>query len=81
MDENGGSIPSRRTTIKQWRLQMAKEIDTRDYVAEFNAAGGNVKVFTTGLRSDPETIQTFVMGRGRRPATATATSTVKAKNV
>jgi hypothetical protein len=47
---------------------MAKEIDTRDYMAEFKAAGGNVKSYATGLRSDPETIQTFIMGRGRRPA-------------
>jgi hypothetical protein len=47
---------------------MAKEIDTRDYVAEFLAAGGNVKSYATGLRSDADTIQTFIMGRGRKPA-------------
>lgn len=53
---------------------MAKEIDTRDYVAEFQAAGGNVKSYATGLRSDPETIQTFIMGRGRKPAAKSAQS-------
>jgi len=58
---------------------MTKEVDTRDYVAEFLASGGNVKVFTAGLRSDPETIQTFVMGRGRKPATATNTATATKK--
>jgi hypothetical protein len=61
---------------------MAREIDTRDYVAEFNAAGGNVKSYATGLRSDPETIQTFIMGRGRKPAAkpASLTSPTDGKN-
>jgi hypothetical protein len=35
---------------------MAKEIDPRDYLAEFLAAGGVVKKLALGEKSDQETV-------------------------
>jgi hypothetical protein len=45
---------------------MAKEIDPRDYMAEFLAAGKTVTNVPAGQRTDPENIVLkFVGGRGR----------------
>ena len=41
---------------------MAKEIDTREYMAEFLAAGKNVTTIPAGQRTDPENIQMKFMG-------------------
>lgn len=45
---------------------MTKKIDTRDYMAEFLAAGKTVTTVPTGQRTDPENIvMKFMGGRGR----------------
>jgi hypothetical protein len=45
---------------------MTKEIDPRDYMAEFLAAGKTVTTAPAGQRTDPEGIvMKFVGGRGR----------------
>ena len=45
---------------------MAKEIDTRDYMAEFLASGKSVTTVPAGQRTDPDAIvMKFVGGRGR----------------
>ena len=45
---------------------MTKETDTRDYVAEFLAAGKTVTKVPTGHRNDPQTIQKFYGGRPKK---------------
>lgn len=45
---------------------MAKEVDTRDYVAEFLAAGKTITEVPIGQRSDPATIQKFYGGRPKK---------------
>ena len=45
---------------------MAKEIDPRDYMAEFLAAGKEVTQVPMGQRSDPETIMKFMGGRPKK---------------
>ena len=45
---------------------MTKKIDTRDYMAEFLAAGKEVTTIPAGLRTDPDNIvMKFMGGRGR----------------
>ena len=45
---------------------MTKKIDTRDYIAEFLAAGKTVTTIPAGQRTDPENITLkFMGGRGR----------------
>lgn len=45
---------------------MTKKIDTRDYMAEFLAAGKTVTTMPAGLRTDPDNIvMKFMGGRGR----------------
>jgi hypothetical protein len=45
---------------------MAKEIDPRDYMAEFLAAGKTVTTIPAGQRTDPDGIvMKFMGGRGR----------------
>jgi len=45
---------------------MTKEIDPRDYLAEFLAAGKEVTQVPIGHRSDPETIMKFMGGRPKK---------------
>jgi hypothetical protein len=48
---------------------MAKEIDTRDYMAEFLAAGKTITTIPAGQRTDPENIQLkFTGGRPKKIA-------------
>jgi len=45
---------------------MTKKVDTRDYMAEFIAAGKTVTTMPAGLRTDPDDIVLkFMGGRGR----------------
>ena len=45
---------------------MAKEIDPRDYLAEFLASGKTVTTMPAGQRTDPDGIvMKFMGGRGR----------------
>jgi hypothetical protein len=45
---------------------MAKEVDPRDYLAEFLAAGKTVTVVPAGQRVNPENIvMKYMGGRGR----------------
>ena len=45
---------------------MAKEIDPRDYMAEFLAAGNTVTTMPAGQRTDPDSIvMKFIVNRGR----------------
>jgi hypothetical protein len=58
---------------------VAKEIDDRDYLAEFLAAGKSVTVVPAGQRTDPENITLrFTGGRGR-PKKVEAEPTKKSK--
>jgi hypothetical protein len=45
---------------------MSKEIDERDYLAEFLAAGGTVQKIPQGQKSDQQTIQKFWGGRPKK---------------
>lgn len=45
---------------------MTKEVDTRDWLAEFLAAGKTVTEVPMGQRSDPATIQKFYGGRPKK---------------
>ena len=45
---------------------MTKDIDPRDYMAEFLAAGKTVTQVPTGQRSDPEVIMKFMGGRPKK---------------
>jgi hypothetical protein len=59
---------------------MAKQIDERDYVAEFLANGGTVTQVPIGQRSDPETIQKFYGGRPKKQLTPEEEAAKKAKS-
>jgi len=57
---------------------MAKEIDTRDYMAEFLATGKTVTTVPAGQRTDPDDIvMKFVGGRGRPKNPTTPSAPVK----
>lgn len=45
---------------------MTKEVDPRDYVAEFLAAGKTVTQVPSGQRSDPQVVQKFYGGRPKK---------------
>ena len=55
---------------------MAKEINARDYVAEFLANGGTVQVIPAGQRSDPATIVQTYGGRSRKKVEPTAEANI-----
>jgi len=57
---------------------MTKEIDPRDYMAEFLAAGKTVTNIPTGQRTDPENIQMKFMG-GRPKKVVDPTSSIPDK--
>jgi hypothetical protein len=59
---------------------MAKEIDPRDYMAEFLAAGKTVTTMPAGQRTDPDGIvMKFMGGRGRPKKPAEPVSQDKKK--
>jgi hypothetical protein len=59
---------------------MAKEIDPRDYLAEFLAAGKTVTNIPAGQRTDPDGIvMKFMGGRGRPKKPAEPASQDKKK--
>lgn len=56
---------------------MAKEIDTRDYMAEFLAAGKTVTSIPAGQRTNPEDIVLKFMGGRGRPKNPNTVPVVK----
>lgn len=56
---------------------MAKDIDPRDYMAEFLAAGKTVTTIPAGQRTDPENIVMKFMGGRGRPKNPTSVTVVK----
>ena len=59
---------------------MAKEIDGRDYLAEFLAAGNTVTTVPAGQRTDPDGIvMKFMGGRGRPKNPVTPETAKKVK--
>jgi hypothetical protein len=58
---------------------MTKEIDPRDYMAEFLAAGKTVTNIPAGQRTDPENIQLKFMGGRPKKVVDPATEKKKKK--
>jgi predicted mannosyl-3-phosphoglycerate phosphatase (HAD superfamily) len=57
---------------------MAKEIDPRDYMAEFLAAGGTVKQIPLGEKTDPAVI-VHTYGRPKKKVEPVVVKEVKPK--